>query len=529
MGSCNLTQLTDNMRFGQYKLLSEFVLAGYFEEKKKVDYLKGVLEPYAGLSLRDLQKTNPGLIIFPQDASTYVDDVEDSMLFDLRYSRKDQCTVLETGNLMGAFGIGDVHISIGSRFDGEENKPYFMRYLLLRVLGAHVLDLPTHSSADPIDELSIFLFPMALQKALAKGLFKAYRRYEYNDANIKGPIDIARQLRTNIPFRGRVAYATREHTVDNPILQLARHAIEFIKSGPYREILTSAGKDVKEAVDQVVAATPSYVRQQRVKVINQNLRPVRHPYFSEYTMLQKISLQILRHEKMSHGDGSDKLSGIVFDGAWLWEEYLNKVMQEGEGLMGGVLRHPQNKKRGSEDRVVYVYGDKDPNGRISVRKPIYPDFLWKRDSSKRGGQSWDVVLDAKYKRTLTERDGRPRFNVAREDRYQMISYLHLTKAQRGVFVCPMLHNIKDNGLGNEQSDQSDDDILIKKADGNYYLEGSLLGYGGEIAVVPFAVPSSDGCDFVAFGDKMEIAEKDFREKLKSVVKVRKEQEDVRDE
>ena len=96
-----------------------------------------------------------------------------------------------------------------------------------------------------------------------------------------------------------------------------------------------------------------------------------------------------------------------------------------------------------------------------MRKPIYPDFLWKRDSSKRGGQSWDVVLDAKYKRTFTERDGRPRFNVAREDRYQMISYLHLTKAQRGVFVCPMLHNIKDNGLENEQSDQSDDDILIK--------------------------------------------------------------------
>lgn len=56
--------------------------------------------------------------------------------------------------------------------------------------------------------------------------------------------------------------------MDNPILQLARHAIEFIKSGPYREILTSADKDVKEAVDQVVAATPSYVRQQRGKVIN---------------------------------------------------------------------------------------------------------------------------------------------------------------------------------------------------------------------------------------------------------------------
>lgn len=511
MASCNLTQLTDNMRYGQCKPLSEIQIAGYPDEKQKekVDYLKSVLGQYAGQSLRDLQKANPGLIIFPQDASTYVDDVEKSMLFDLRY-RPSDCPVIETGNLMGVFGIGDVHISIGSRFDDTQDKPYFMRYLLLRVLGAHVLDLPTHSSADPIDELSIFLFPMALQKALAKGLFKAYRRYEYNDANIKGPVDIARHLRTNIPFRGRVAYATREHTVDNPILQLARHAIEFIKSGPYREILTSADKDVKEAVDQVVAATPSYVRQQRVKVINQNLRPVRHPYFSEYTMLQKISLQILRHEKMSHGDGSDKLSGIVFDGAWLWEEYLNKVMQE--RLKEGALRHPQNKRH---LEPLHIYKPKSEGGRS--RKPIYPDFLWCSDSSRDKGQSWDVVLDAKYKRAFQEENGKSHFAVAREDRYQMISYLHLTEAKLGVFICPLSPDEKKQ-VSTGSSEEEDFDHV----DDNYYREGVLLGCGGEIAVVPFSVPSSKDCDFGKYGDRMKVEEDHFCNTLKSVMKGREE-------
>ena len=508
MDSRILTRLTDNMRYGQGMPLSDIVPTSLAadEHEKKIVALRKLLDPYAGRSLSELKKDCPGLIIFPQDASTYVDDVEESMLFDLRYSREKQCTVIETGNLMGAFGIGDVHISIGSRFDGEENmgKPYFMRYLLLRVLGAHVLDLPTHSSADPIDELSIFLFPMALQKALAKGLFKAYRRYEYNDANIKGPVDIARHLRTNIPFRGRVAYVTREHTVDNPILQLARHAIEFIKSGPYREILISADKEVKEAVDQVVAATPSYVRQQRVEVINQNLRPVRHPYFSEYTMLQKISLQILRHEKMSHGDGSDKLSGIVFDGAWLWEEYLNKVMEK-DGWMGGVLRHPKNKQR---ENPIHVYEGR--NGGNSKRKPIYPDFLWNRDPAKSDGQTWDVVLDAKYKRVFTESEGRPRFSVAREDRYQMISYLHLTNAQLGVFVCPKAPN-GDNVPAKEYEDD------LELVAGNYYLEGSLLGRGGKIAVVPFSVASSKENDFSQYVKSMEAAELDFCTKLMSVV------------
>ena len=514
MDSRILTRLTDNMRYGQGAPLSGIVPTSLVadEREKKIEALRKLLDPYAGRSLSELKKDCPDLIIFPQDASTYVDDVEESMLFDLRYSREKQCTVIETGNLMGAFGIGDVHISIGSRFDGEENmdKPYFMRYLLLRVLGAHVLDLPTHSSADPVDELSIFLFPMALQRALAKGLFKAYRRYEYNDVNIKGPVDIARHLRTNIPFRGRVAYATREHTVDNPILQLARHAIEFIKSGPYREILTSADKDVKEAVDQVVAATPSYVRQQRVKVINQNLRPVRHPYFSEYTMLQKISLQILRHEKMSHGDGSDKLSGIVFDGAWLWEEYLNKVMQE--RLKEGALRHPQNKRR---LEPLHIYKPKSEGGKS--RKPIYPDFLLSCDSSQDKEQTWNVVLDAKYKRAFREENGKSRFDVAREDRYQMISYLHLTGARLGLFVCPMSNDETDSVDKQIKENHEDELYCSENSEGKYYLEGELLGHGGKIAVVPFSVPSSNENGFVQFGESMENAEKDFCEKLNSVM------------
>ena len=375
MGSRILTRLTDNMRYGQGKPLSDIVptsLAGD-EREKEIEALRKLLDPYAGRSLSELKKDCPGLIIFPQDASTYVDDVEESMLFDLRYGREKQCTVIETGNLMGAFGIGDVHISIGSRFDGEESKdkPYF--------------------------------------------------------------------------------------------------------------------------------------------------RPVRHPYFSEYTMLQKISLQILRHEKMSHGDGSDKLSGIVFDGAWLWEEYLNKVMQE--RLKEGALRHPQNKRH---LEPLHIYKPKSEGGKS--RKPIYPDFLWCSDSSRDKGQSWDVVLDAKYKRAFQEENGKSHFAVAREDRYQMISYLHLTKAKLGVFICPLSPDEKKQ-VSTGSSEEED----FEHVDDNYYREGSLLGHGGEIAVVPFSVPSSKNCDFCAYGDQMKAEEKHFCDTLKSVMKDRKEQETVRGE
>ena len=217
MGAGYSIRVTDNMKYGQRQPLSRFVYSASSDEEKKraCKYLKDTLDKYAGRSIKDLQADNPGLLIFPQDWSAYVDDVEKAYLFDLSYSRADDGFLIETGNLMGAFGVDGIDVSIGSRFDSkkidsketdiEETKPYFMRYLLLRVLGAHVLNLPTHNDVDPIDELCIFLFPLTLKNALAKGLFKAYRRWEYNDAKIKGAIDMARHLRINVPFRGCVA------------------------------------------------------------------------------------------------------------------------------------------------------------------------------------------------------------------------------------------------------------------------------------------------------------------------------------
>ena len=521
MGTGYSIHLTDNMRYGKRKPLFDFVChavnSGNAADAEKanasaINYLKGKLEKYAGVSISDLAKdkvNNSNLVIYPPDLTAYVDDVEKSCLFELPYvGGKFR---IETGNLMGAFGIGDIKISIGSRFDERPDKPYFMHYILMKVLGLHVLNLPTHENYDPIDAFCIFLFPMVLKSALAKGLFKAYRRYEYNDANIKGAIDVARHLRTSVPFRGRVAYVTREHTADNPILQLARHAIEFVKAGPYCEILTTADKDVKEAVDQVVVATPTYMRQQRSKVIGQNLRPVRHPYFSEYTLLQKISLQILRHEKMSHGTGSNELAGVVFDGAWLWEEYLNKVMSESlnkamnmessEGNVGKLL-HPRNKA--GENRL-HIYE--------SSRHPIYPDFLWRYVQSGNKNQEWDVVLDAKYKRAYKEDDnGKEHFAVAREDRFQMISYMHLTKARLGVIVCPMIKNETPE----EGNDNDSEDEFLENEKGCYYVEGYMHGHGGSIAVIPFVVPAASS-NFEQYYEDMKKAEACYCYRLSKLI------------
>ena len=36
----------------------------------------------------------------------------------------------------------------------------------------------------------------------------------------------------NIPFMGKIAYTTREHSYNNNLTQLVRHTIEYIKTHP---------------------------------------------------------------------------------------------------------------------------------------------------------------------------------------------------------------------------------------------------------------------------------------------------------
>ena len=157
-------------------------------------------------------------------------------------------------------------------------------------------------------------------------------------------------------------------------------------------------------------ATPSYSQNDRRKVVNQNLRPLSHPYFSEYQYLQRLCVQILRYEEIKYGRNEDEIYGVLFDGAWLWEEYLNTILQD----CGYV--HPQNK----------VF-----SGRINLftdrTGPRYPDFY--KD---------DIVLDAKYKRyanlELQKIDG--------DDLHQVITYMYIRGAKYGGFIVPRQHGLQ---------------------------------------------------------------------------------------
>jgi 5-methylcytosine-specific restriction endonuclease McrBC regulatory subunit McrC len=227
---------------------------------------------FAGCGLRKLCLDNPSLLLFPDCLGDNGDDI-DEPLYSIVEKR------LWTGNVVGFWGVDGVNVRVHSRFD-DDRRQYFFHYMLQRIAGVNVFDLKT--LPDPENNIwnfLIYLFPMAVKRAVRQGIFRAYRVFRYDDDRVKGAIDVPQFIRRDIPFAGRVAYTTREHTANNHVLQLVRHTIEFIRR--IAPVLLSIDSEMRQAIEMVVQATPDYSERSRSRVIVANLRPVRHPFYSD--------------------------------------------------------------------------------------------------------------------------------------------------------------------------------------------------------------------------------------------------------
>lgn len=378
-----------------------------------LDILKKLAEPtISELSLED----NPNLLVFPQNLQVYGDKIGDAHIFEV----KNQGIV--TGNIMGFIGCGNTKVGISSRF-AQSGDDYFLHYMLEKVFAINMFDLQFNSDEESIFDFLLYLFPSFLKRAIQQGVFREYQTRLYNDANVKGRIDVSRHIRQNIPFTGRIAYTTREYAYDNQLTQLIRHTIEYISRHRFAGNILHNDEDTIDAVKRICQVTESYNRNERQKVMNQNLRPISHPYYGEYRPLQQLCLQILRQEEMKYGRDDNEIYGILFDGAWLWEEYLNTFLSD----IGFV--HPRNK-----DGIGHksLFTDRS--------KWCYPDFF-----------SAQMVLDAKYK-WYNDWD-----NVQTKDLYQVISYMHILNLMQGGYVVPIdWKGIKPptktlNGMGGDMS------------------------------------------------------------------------------
>ncbi len=441
---------TDNLY--EWKAISELMAEG--SEQKIIDDLSKI----SNTSISDLISDNENILVFSDSTEGSLSN-NSSYVISLKYKK------IKTGNIMGFVGINETLLSIRSRFAKEDKEDYFLHYMLEKVFSINLFNYPTQTSDESVFDFLLFqMFPYYLKKALSQGLFKKYRRFEHNDANIKGPVDLVRHITKNIPFRGTVAYNTREQSCDNEVTQLIRHTIEFLRTSQTGSMVLQNDTETRECVSQIMYATESYSKNQRQRIISKNLRPVSHPYFTEYKDLQKICLKILRREGLKYGENKDRVYGILFDGAWLWEEYLWTVLKE----LGFI--HPKNK---TKENPVPIFENHDNELDKNTRK-LYPDF-WKDGEDR-------FILDAKYKH-LNNGPGR-------EDLYQVVTYMHCTKAGNGGYVYPC----EDEG------------------DPKKY---KLTGYNGFLHIIPFYIPQ-DAVDYKDFSTKIKGTEGHLADYIQSL-------------
>lgn len=392
------------------------------------------------------------IFIFPNDLEYSPDLDKDQKILETVNQE------IKTGNVIGFLGYGQERLTISSRFSNESDD-YFLHYLLQKVLHINLTSLDIAlSREDRLYQLLMYLFPKYLQAALRKGLYKEYQSFSHNDSHVKGVIDVGNHLKKNLPFTGNIAYTTREFTYDNPLMQLIRHTIEYMKNqksigrGVLENLSTS-----RENVSEIIRVTSSYKLANRAKIIRLNqTKPLRHAYFREYRKLQELCLMILNREKHGLGKQDLKIHGILFDVSWLWEEYVYTLLPKG-------FIHPRNKDK---TNGISVFSNHE--------RKVFPDFYH---------QNFKIVLDAKYKKLEDTEKG-----INREDLFQLISYSYILKAEKAGLVFPSKEKVVDNEIG------------------------KLAGYGALLKKWSIQVPGQAE-SYQDFVRKMESFEKVFIENL----------------
>lgn len=416
-----------------------------------------IIEELLNITLSQLNEDN--FIIFPPTLKESEDLEDSNFIFESKNKK------VYTRNIVGIIGKGHDEIKIKTRFfnNSESQSDYFLKYMLQKVLNYNVIKNETKSdNLGMYYDLLIYLFPFYLKRAIKKGLYKEYKIKEYNNLNVRGAINIMKNINKNVPFNGKIAYKTREFSFDNKVTQIIRHTLEKIKQNYNFDFFNDMF--LKEDIQILVQNTKSYKNSDLVKILKDNiLNPVRHSYYEEYYDLQKLCIQILKNEKIDFGNNDNKIHGIIIDVAWLWEEYLNTM------LINKKFIHPKNKK---SEKGISLFSNR--------QRMVYPDF-YNLDEK--------IILDAKYKKL-----GKNKKKIYREDLYQLISYLHIIEGKKSGVIYPDIDKSESNEIG------------------------QLNGCGGEIFKISFKIPKEIS-NYKEFVVEIKKSEKIFLNKIDCIKKI----------
>ncbi len=329
-------------------------------------------------------------------------------------------------NIMGVFTLRDgksiIRMQITSRFDKADGPQPFLSWLLKKVCSINQTQYLPADKGKFWNFLLELLFWAKLGDARKVGLYCQYVKHEYNNLQFKGRLDIDRHIRQNYPLKDKIAYSRREICYDNPLNHLFRYAVDICDRDFGRSM---ASPDAAAMATALKAETPTWSREglNRILLNKDIIHELRHPFYAGFyedlrilslLLIDKLGVELYANKDIPAN--SRQINGVVFDGAWLWEAFLAK-------LLPGAWLHTN-----PETGLHPIYAMLDKNNK--KKRDLYPDFRLPIKAGEK--QLSSVILDAKYKRG----DASSGLAIRREDMYQCLGYMLLTGAVAGGVVYP---------------------------------------------------------------------------------------------
>ena len=316
---------------------------------------------------------------------------DDELIISTRM--QDDGLYVQTGNFIGSFSHNGIDIEINSRFSNK-----FLERMLNFANDIYIDDVSLGKSVDAKENLSkiiiCYLFIQTLERAFLLGLPKEYKDKNYHEAKVMGKVDVAKFIKSDIPFAGKISSTNRERQDMGDIVLVLYKALKIVQ------------KEAKELIKPVVNALSylSEIRESRLVTPNVvhnalNSKSLHNPIYAPYKKVLEYASLIIENEKAGiKGTGKQNL-GFIVNVAELFEIYMRKLLQK------------EFKDWSVTSPKIELYKDK-----FFTRK-IIPDIVM---------SSGDKVLifDTKYKRmNMRGKDQYGLGDVDRNDFFQINTYM----------------------------------------------------------------------------------------------------------
>lgn len=330
--------------------------------------------------------------------------------FIISTKKQDDGLYVQTGNFIGSFIHNGIDIEINSRFSNK-----FLERMLNFANDIYVDDVSLGKSIDAKKNLSriviYYLFIQALERAFLLGLPKEYKDKSYHEAKVMGKVDMAKFIKKDVPFAGKISSTNRERQDIGDIVLLLHKALKIVQ------------KESKELIKPVIN-TLSYlneIREPRLVTPNVihnalNSKALHNPIYAPYKKVLEYAKLIIENEDSGTKSNGKQNLGFLVDVAELFEIYIRKLLQK------------EFKDWSVTSPKIELYKDK-----FFARK-IIPDIVMSNGDKV-------LVFDTKYKRmSMLGKDQYGLGDVDRNDFFQINTYMSYYQNQgRNVIAGGLLY------------------------------------------------------------------------------------------